>query len=196
MDEHTRSHVHESPAVVWVPLVLLAIPSVIAGALFMGPLLSGVYAKSIFVLPEHDALKHIAEEYHGFVAMGLHGLTSVPFMLGLAGIFAAWLAYLQIPGLARGISKALAPLYLALIHKYGFDGFNQKVLVRATRGLGWLFWRVGDATLIDGVAVDGSANSIGYFSRVMRHLQSGYVYHYAFAMITGLIVFLAWLMWR
>lgn len=193
MDAHTASHIHESPAVVWLPLVLLAIPSVISGYLFVAPMFQNFFGNAIVVLPEHGVMNHLAQEFHGPIAMALHGFTSMPFFLAMASILVAWLFYVILPPLAQMTRKALAPLYYILINKYGFDNFNQWVVAGGTRMMGWFFWRVGDATLIDGLMVNGSARSIGYFSKVIRHLQSGYVYHYAFAMITGLIVLLLWL---
>jgi NADH-quinone oxidoreductase subunit L len=194
MDEHTRSHLHESPAVIWVPLVLLAIPSVVAGAWFAAPLFAGFFGDAIFVLPEHNVMAKLAEEYHGATAMAMHGFQSLPFWLGLLGIVVAWLGYVQMPLLARVARKMFAPLYTVLINKYGFDDFNQTVIAGSTRGMGWLCWRVGDRAIIDGLFVNGTANGIGYCSKMLRYLQSGYLYQYAFAMITGLIVLLLWLM--
>jgi len=197
MDEETRSHLHESPFVVWLPLVVLAIPSVIAGAWFAAPLFKGgFFGQSIFVLPEHNVMGELAQQYHGAVAMALHGFQAPPFWLALAGIIVAWLFYVQLPVLSRITRKVLSPLYFILDRKYGFDDFNQAVIAGGTRAMGWLCWQVGDRTLIDGLCVNGSAKSVGYFSKVIRHLQSGYVYHYAFAMITGLIGLLLWLMLR
>jgi len=196
MDAHTRAHLHESPWVVWLPLVLLAIPSVLAGALFAGPVFTGYFGKSIFVLPSHPMMQEVAQEYHGAVQMALHGFQTPAFWLGIIGMVVAWLWYVQMPQLAVKTKKILSPLYAVLIRKYGFDDFNQTVIAGGTRGIGWLFWQVGDKALIDGLIVNGAARSIGLFSRVLRHLQSGYVYHYAFAMITGLIALALWLMLR
>jgi NADH-quinone oxidoreductase subunit L len=196
MDEHTRSHLHETPAVVWMPLVLLAIPSVVIGAWFAKPLFAGFFGNAIFVLPEHNVMATLGHEYHGATQMALHGFQSLPFGLAMAGIVVAWLFYVQLPVLARLTRKLFAPIYFILVNKYGFDDFNQAVFAGGARGLGWLCWRLGDRALIDGVMVNGTAHSIGYFSKVVRHLQSGYVYHYAFAMITGLIFLLLWLMYR
>ena len=194
MDEHTREHLHESPFVVWMPLVLLAIPSVVAGYLFAGPLFSGFFGKAIFVLPEHSVMNTLAQEYHGATEMAIHGFYAPPFWLALSGIFVAWLAYVQFPSLSRFGRKLFSPLYAILIRKYGFDEFNQVVVAGGTKAFGWFCWRVGDRAIIDDFFVNGSANSVGYFAKVVRHLQSGYVYHYAFAMITGLIGLLIWLM--
>lgn len=196
MDEHTRSHLHESPMVVWLPLVLLAIPSVVIGAAFAGDVFGDYFANSIFVLPEHNVMKTLSEEYHGAVAMAVHGFTSVPFFLAIAGIVVAYVFYVLKPSLAETTRKLFAPLYSLLINKYGFDAFNQTVLAGGTRAIGKLFWHVGDEKLIDGLMVNGSAKTVGYSAKIMRHLQSGYVYHYAFAMITGLIALSLWLMVR
>jgi NADH-quinone oxidoreductase subunit L len=179
-----------------MPLVLLAIPSIVIGAWFAKPLFAGFFGNAIFVLPEHNVMAKLAEEYHGATQMALHGFTSLPFGLAMAGIFVAWLFYVQLPVLARLTRKVFAPIYYILVNKYGFDDFNQAVFAGGARGLGWLCWRLGDRALIDGVMVNGTAHTIGYFSKVVRHLQSGYVYHYAFAMITGLIFLLLWLMYR
>lgn len=196
MDEHTRSHLHESPMVVWLPLVLLAIPSVVIGAAFAGDVFGDFFANSIFVLPEHNVMKTLSEEYHGAVAMAVHGFTSVPFFLAIAGIVVAYVFYVLKPSLAETTRKLVAPLYSLLMNKYGFDAFNQTVIAGGTRAIGKLFWHVGDEKLIDGLMVNGSAKTVGYSAKIMRHLQSGYVYHYAFAMITGLIALCLWLMVR
>lgn len=196
MDEHTRSHLHESPMVVWLPLVLLAIPSVVIGAMFAGQVFGDFFANSIFVLPEHAVMKTLSEEYHGAVAMAMHGFTSLPFFLAIAGIVVAYVFYVLMPSLSQTARKIFAPLYTVLINKYGFDMFNQTVLAGGTRGIGNLFWHVGDEKLIDGLIVNGSAKTIGFSAKVLRHIQSGYVYHYAFAMITGLIALSLWLMVR
>lgn len=196
MDEHTRSHLHESPMVVWLPLVLLAIPSIVMGALFAPEVFGDYFANSIFVLPEHAVMKTLSEEYHGWKAMAIHGFTSMPFFLAMAGVVVAYVFYVLMPSLSETTRKLFSPLYSILINKYGFDTFNQTVLAGGTRGLGQLFWRVGDEKLIDGVMVNGSAKTVGLTAKVLRHLQSGYVYHYAFAMITGLIALSLWLMVR
>ncbi|MGE3318592.1 MAG: NADH-quinone oxidoreductase subunit L [Candidatus Berkiella sp.] len=196
MDEHTRSHLHESPMVVWLPLVLLAIPSIGIGALFASEVFGDYFSNSIFVLPDHAVMKTLSEEYHGWVAMAVHGFTSMPFFLAMAGVVVAYVFYVLKPSLAETTRKLFSPLYSLLINKYGFDAFNQTVLAGGTRGIGQLFWRVGDEKLIDGVLVNGSAKTVGLSAKILRHLQSGYVYHYAFAMIAGLIALSLWLMVR
>lgn len=192
MDAQTRSHLHESPAVVWLPLVVLAIPSVIAGYLFMPALFADFFGQAIFVLPEHDVIKTLSHEHTNVFEMAVHGFQTPAFVLGMAGIVVAWLAYVQFPVLSRMGQRIFSPLHTLLVNKYWLDAFNQTVIAGGARALGWLCWRVGDSTVIDGVIVNGTASSVGYFSKVMRHLQSGYVYHYAFAMISGLLALLVW----
>ena len=197
MDEHTRGHLHESPWVVTLPLVLLAIPSLVAGWPTIGPLLFGDYFQAaITVAPAHDVLGHLKEEFHGPAAFVLHGLTGLPVMLAAAGAFAAWFLYLQRPELAARLREKSGAIYTLLANKYYFDAFNEKVVAAATLGLGRLLWRGGDEALIDGVAVNGSARLVGWLAGVVRGVQSGYLYHYAFATIIGLSALLAWLLWR
>jgi len=190
MDASTQSHLHESPFVVWFPLVLLSIPSIASGIIFMTPLLLGFFKQSIFVLPAHSAMLELAKSYHGAVEMGLHGFRAAPFWLAMAGVFTAWLFYVRCPQLAEKSRKIFSFPYFVLEQKYGFDLFYQNVIAVGTRAMGWLCWRIGDRALIDDLMVNGTAKSIGLCARMMRHLQSGYIYHYAFAMITGLIILL------
>ena len=195
MDDHTREHCHETPMVVWGPLVLLAIPSVLIGAWFIGPLLQGFLNQSLFVLPQHAVVSEMAADFHGAVAMGLHGLTSAPFFFALAGIVVAWFVYVKSPGLSGKIKHRLSWIYTILIEKYGFDAFNQAVVAKGTRGLGKLCWHTGDEILIDGIAVNGTAKGVGYAAGKLRLLQTGHIYQYAFAMILGVILLSAWLLY-
>jgi NADH-quinone oxidoreductase subunit L len=195
MDEHTRKHLHESPAVVVVPLILLAIPSVIAGWFYIGPMLFGnFFGESIKVLPAHNVLGEIHFEGIGpFVA---HGLQSLPFILALLGLGAAWLLYIRDPQLADRMRQRFNAIYQILVRKYGFDEFYQAVFAGGARRIGNLLWRVGDVKIIDGVAVNGTARLIGWISAIVRHVQSGYVYHYAFAMILGLFLLMTFFLHR
>ncbi len=197
MDEHTREHLHESPWVVTLPLVLLAIPSVVIGWLTIGPLLfEGWFGNAIRVLPQHDVLGHLAEEWHGPGAFVLHALQGPAVWLAAAGVLSAWYLYLRRPELAASLRERAGGLYTLLVNKYYFDAFNDKVIAGGSRALGRLLWRGGDVAIIDGAAVNGSARVVGWFATVGRGLQSGYLYHYAFATIIGLSILLAWLLWR
>jgi len=193
MDAHARHHLHEPPPVITIPLLLLAIPSVIAGAIYVGPMLfQGFFGSSIQVLPEHDVLRELGQGYHGVMGFIQHGLTSWPFWLALAGIFVAWLFYLERPGLATAVKTRFSFIYNILIRKYGFDEFNDSFFAGGGRGVGRLLWQIGDVKLIDGLMVNGTARTIGWFSAIARQVQSGYLYHYAFAIIIGLLLLLGW----
>jgi NADH-quinone oxidoreductase subunit L len=197
MDAHTREHLHESPWVVTVPLVLLAIPSVIAGWPAIGPLLfGGWFGDAIAVLPAHDVLGHLREEFHGPAAFVLHGLKSPAVWLAAAGVLAAWYVYLKRPELAGQLRDRAGALYTLLANKYYFDDFNEKVIARAARAVAQALWQGGDVAVIDGAAVNGSARLVGWAAGRLRAVQSGYLYHYAFATIIGLSALLAWLLWR
>ncbi|GAB4358683.1 MAG: NADH-quinone oxidoreductase subunit L [Gammaproteobacteria bacterium] len=192
MDEHTRSHLRESPKVVTVPLILLAIPSVVIGAMTIEPLLfGGWFGDSIVVSPEHPAMATIAEAFHGWGAMALHAFQTAPFWLAAGGVFVAWFLYMKRPDIPEMLSTRLAFLYQILVNKYGFDDLNEKVIARGGREFGGFLWKLGDQVIIDGAVVNGSAKAVGWVSGIVRHLQSGYLYHYAFAMIIGLIVLLS-----
>jgi NADH-quinone oxidoreductase subunit L len=197
MDAHTREHLHESPWVVTVPLVLLAVPSVIAGWPTIGPLLfGGWFGDAIAVLPAHDVLGHLREEFHGPAAFVLHGLQSPAVWLAAAGVTAAWFLYLKRPELAERLRERAGVLYTLLANKYYFDAINEKGIAAAARGIAQALWRGGDVAVIDGAAVNGSARLVGWAAGRLRALQSGYLYHYAFATIIGLSALLAWLLWR
>jgi NADH-quinone oxidoreductase subunit L len=198
IDPHARGHLHESPLVVTLPLVLLAIPSVVAGWPTIGPLLfGGWFGGAIAVAPEHDVLGTVGEEFHGPAAFVLHGLRSPAVWLAAAGVAAAWLVYLRRPQLAAQLRGRAGALYTLLANKYYFDAFNEKVIAGGARGIAQALWRGGDVALIDGAAVNGSARLVGWAAGKLRALQSGYLYHYAFATIIGLSALLAWLLlWR
>ncbi len=192
MDAHTREHLRESPWVVTLPLVLLAIPSIISGYA-MGPVLFGDYfAGAIRVLPEHDTLAALAEEYHGPLAFALHAVSSPVFYLALSGVVVAWYLYLKNPGLADIAARRSGPLYRLLVNKYYFDDLYQRLFAGGARGLGHLFWNLGDRLVIDGLIVNGSARMVGWAAGVVRRVQTGYLYHYAFTMIVGLLALLSW----
>ncbi|MDY6943902.1 MAG: NADH-quinone oxidoreductase subunit L [Pseudomonadota bacterium] len=198
MDEHTREHLQESPTVVTIPLILLAIPSVIIGALTIGPMLFGkVFDGVITVHHEHDVMAHLGEEFHGVVAFVTHGLQNLPVWLALAGVVAAWYLYLVNPRLVEWFSTRFGPgrvLYRILDRKYWFDEIYLNVFAAGGRALGRFFWQAGDAGLIDGALINGTAQRVGRLATSMRRIQSGFLYHYAFAMVIGLTVMLAWLL--
>jgi NADH-quinone oxidoreductase subunit L len=195
MDEHTRKHLHESPAVVVIPLILLAIPSVVAGWIYIKPMLFGnFFGDAIKVLPQHNVLAQI--RFDGIGPFIAHGLQSAPFILAVLGFGLAWLLYLREPHLPDQIRDRVKPIYNLLLRKYGFDEFNQKVFAGGARLVGGLLWRIGDVKIIDGLAVNGTARAIGWLSAVVRHVQSGFVYHYAFAMIIGLFLLMTFFLHR
>ena len=194
-DAHTRDHLKESPAVVTVPLILLAVPSVIIGWITIEPVLFGeFFDDSIFVLAEPGVVGLVAEEFHGPAAFIVHAAThSVALYLAAAGALVAWFLYLVRPGLPGLLRDRLAVLHRILDNKYYFDWFNENVVAAATRGLAGSLWRFADEGVIDGVGINGSARSVRYLAGVVRTLQTGYLYHYAFAMIIGLTVIMVWL---
>jgi NADH-quinone oxidoreductase subunit L len=198
-DPHPEDHSapHESPWVVTAPLVLLAIPSLFIGWFTIGPVLFGDYfGGAVFVLPQHDVLAHVGEEFHGPGAFVVHALQQPPVWLALLGALAAWFFYIKRPDLPGKIAEKFSVLYTLLANKFYFDQINQTVFAGGSRELGTALWRVGDVALIDGALVNGSARIVGWLSGVMRRMQSGYLYHYAFAMIIGLSVLLGWYVLR
>ena len=197
MDHETQHHLHESPWVVTVPLILLAIPSAIIGWFTVKPVLFGGYfGGAIQVLPAHDVLGQIGEEFQGPGAFLGSAFASLPLYFAAAGVLTAWLFFLKNPAWADSAERSFKWLHTILINKYGFDWFNEHVIVPIARGVGVGLWKGGDEALIDNVMVNGSARIVGWLGSVMRYAQSGYLYHYAFAMILGLGSLLLWLIWR
>lgn len=191
-DEHHEPH--ESPWVVTAPLVLLAFPSVVIGFLTMGPMLFGEFFNDAIVVDagKHAAMGELAKLWHGPVAMALHAFSTPVFWLALAGVVLAWYMYLINPALPAAIKRAVQPLYTLLENKYYMDWFNENVIARAARALGVGLWKGGDQAVIDGAMVNGSARLVGWFAGVVRRVQSGYIYHYAFAMLLGVIVLMTY----
>jgi NADH-quinone oxidoreductase subunit L len=187
---HDDHKPHETPWVVTLPLILLAIPSILIGAFTAGPMLFGHFFDGAIYLADGRApLAEMAHHFeHGPLSFALHGFMTVPVWLALAGAGFATYIYLYNPGLADKLKTAFGPIPRILERKYGFDELYQAVFARGSVALGRLFWRAGDQTVIDGVLVNGTANLIGRLAYVVRRLQSGYLYHYAFMMILGLIV--------
>jgi len=197
MDHHTKEHLHESSWVVTVPLILLAIPSACIGWLTIKPLLYGDFFNgAIHVLPADDVLGRLGEEFHGAGLLVLSSGGALPLWFAAAGVVTAYVFFLWRPALADAAERSFKWLHTILVNKYGFDLFNQNVVVAGARALGKGLWRFGDQDLIDNGVVNGSARVVGWFSSVLRYAQSGYLYHYAFAMILGLASLLMWLVWR
>jgi NADH-quinone oxidoreductase subunit L len=199
-DEHGHAHVHvphESPAVVWVPLVLLAIPSVVIGGMTMAPMLVGDFFKdSIFVdAARHPGMAAVAEHAGHAVAMAVHGFQTLPFWLALGGVFTAWLFYLKAPAIPAAFDRVLGPVRTVLENKYYFDAFNERVLAAGARLLGTALWKGGDQALIDGVMVNGSARGVGLLAGLVRRAQTGQLYWYALVMVVGVFGFLTWRLW-
>jgi len=194
-DPHVREHLRESPAVVTLPLIALAIPSVCIGWLTVGPVLFGeFFSDSLLVLENQDVIHELGAEFHGPMAFVMHGMSqSIAVYLALAGGLVAWFFYLHRPELAEQAQQRLAPLHRILVNKYYFDWFNENVLARTARNVAGSLWRVGDELVIDGVVINGSAKTVALISSVVRTVQSGYLYHYAFAMFIGLAAIVGWL---
>jgi NADH-quinone oxidoreductase subunit L len=181
---------HESPFVVTFPLVVLAIPSVASGWVIGPVLYGGYFGNAIVVAPEHDVLGEMAREFHGLEGMMMHALTSMPFLLAIAGIATAALFYLMRPDLPAMIKRHFGLIYTILDRKYGFDELYSFLFAGGARAVGTGLWKGGDVGIIDGVFVNGSARVINWVASVMRYFQSGYIYHYAFTMIIGILVLL------
>ncbi|QIL43332.1 NADH-quinone oxidoreductase subunit L [Acidovorax sp. HDW3] len=199
-DDHGHGHdakPHESPWVVTLPLVLLAIPSVVIGFLTIGPMLFGDFFKDvIFVnLAQHGAMGELAQIYHGPVGMALHALQTAPFWLALAGVATSYYMYMVNPALPAAIQRAAQPIYTLLENKYYLDWINENILARGARLLGSGLWKAGDQAVIDGAVVNGSWKLVGWFAGVARWVQSGYVFHYALVMLLGVFGLMTYFVW-
>ena len=196
-DGDAHAHPHESPWVVTLPLVLLAVPSVFIGYHTIAPMLFGDFFRDAIVVNAqlHPAMAELAKAFDGPMAMASHGLVTAPFWLALAGVVLAWYFYLINPAVPAAIGRALAPVVRLLENKYYMDWFNEQVLARAARGLGLGLWKGADQALIDGAVVNGSWRLVAWVSTVVRQLQSGFIFHYALAMIIGIFVLMTWFVW-
>ena len=196
MDKETKSHLHESPWVVTGPLILLAIPSAIIGWFTVQPILFGdFFDGAIFETDKHDVLARMAGEWHGSFDLVTHAVFTPIFWLAAAGVFVAWFLYLKRPDILREISGRMSGLHTLLERKYYFDDLYIRGFAAGGRRVGQFLWTKGDEFIIDGVLVNGTANTVGRLAGVLRHLQTGYLYHYAFAMFIGLTAFLGWILW-
>ena len=187
---------HEPSWVITLPLILLAIPSLAIGFFTIGPMLHGDWFKGVIFVGEHHAMEKLTEEFHGALAMGLHGFVSLPFWLALAGVVVAGYLYLINPRLTDTIQAKTAWLYKLLDNKYYLDRINEIVFAGGARRLGGGLWKRGDQSAIDGFVVNGSARFVGWFASVVRTAQTGYIYHYAFAMIIGVLGLLSYFVLR
>jgi NADH-quinone oxidoreductase subunit L len=188
---------HESPWVVTLPLVLLAIPSVFIGFFTDEAMLYGALFKdSVFINAErHPAMEELAREFHGAWNMAVHSLTSLPFLLALAGVVTAYVFYCVKPAIPAWFARTFAPIVTLLENKYYLDWFNEHVLSAGARLLGRGLWKGGDVAFIDGALIDGSASAVGGLAGLVRRLQTGYLYWYALVMILGLMGLMTWQLW-
>ena len=194
MDAHTKEHLHESPWVVTVPLVILAIPTIGAGW-FIGPIVFGDYFDNVIhVLPQHDAIEKLGAEFTGVFGMMVHALSTVPFWLSVAGIFTAWYLYTVRTDIPGKIKSRCGPIYTLLDRKYYIDEFYSWLFAGGSRALGTGLWKYGDVKLIDGFFVNGAARVVAWTALLVKRFQTGYIYHYAFTMIVGVFIILTlWL---
>jgi len=201
-DDHGHGHddhhePHESPWVVTVPLILLAIPSVVIGYMTIEPMLFGEFFKDAIMVnaDKHPVMTELAEAFHGPVAMATHAISTLPFWLALGGVVVSWYMYLINPAVPAFFARALRPLVVILENKYFMDWINENILARGARLLGTGLWKGGDQALIDGLVVNGSWKVVGWVSGVVRWFQSGFLYHYALVMILGVFVLMTYFVW-
>jgi len=195
MDKHIRDKIVESPMVVVIPLLVLAIPSIVIGGILIQPVLSGgLFGSSVFVADAHNVVGHIAQHYPGVILAIFESFVHLPFWFGLAGVLTAWYLYIKEPHIPGIIATRLSLLYRILVWKYGFDKFNEVVIVRGSRILSDFFYYAADLKVIDNLIVNGTGRGATRLSRIFRRAQTGYLYHYAFVMILGLLGFLVLLL--
>ena len=188
---------HETSWVITLPLVLLAIPSVVIGFMTIQPMLFGDFFKGVIFVDaaKHPAMAELADFFHGPVAMALHGLTAAPFWLAMAGVALSYYMYLVNPALPAAIKRTFQPIYTLLENKYYLDWINENILARGARALGTGLWKVGDQAIIDGALVNGSWKLVGWVANVVRRVQTGYVFHYALVMILGIFALMTYFVW-
>jgi NADH-quinone oxidoreductase subunit L len=194
-DEHHAPH--ESPWVVTLPLVLLAIPSVLIGYLTIEPMLFGDFFKDAIAVNHglHPAMSELGEKFHGALAMAEHGFGTLPFALALAGVVVSFYMYMINPRVPAAIERLFKPVHTLWVNKYYLDAFNEQVLARGTRWLATGLWKGGDQGVIDGFVVNGSWQLVGRVARFARRLQTGYLYHYALLMILGMFALITYFVW-
>lgn len=192
-----KDNPHESPLVVTIPLILLAIPSIFVGMLAIEPMLfSNFYHNVIFIdSAAHPAMAHVHEEFAGIVGMAVHSLTTPVLWLVIAGVVLAWYFYMKKPQIPAKLATAFSPLYKLLENKYYLDTLYFNVFAKGSRALGTFFWKVGDVFLIDKLVVNGAAHIVGSVAALVRRMQTGFIYTYATAMVTGVFVLVVWGFW-
>ncbi|WP_338414520.1 NADH-quinone oxidoreductase subunit L [uncultured Sphaerotilus sp.] len=200
-DDHGHAHAHtphESPWVVTVPLLLLAIPSVVIGYLTIQPMLYGDFLKdAIYVdAARHPAMAEIAHLFHGAAAMAVHSLQTLPLWLAVGGVVTAYVFYMLVPAVPAFFGRTLAPLVTVMENKYYMDWINENIFAAGARLLGRGLWKIGDVTIIDGLAVNGSARLVGWIGSLVRLFQTGYIYHYALVMLVGVFALMSWFVWQ
>ena len=192
MDKHTREHIREPSLVVTVPLILLAIPSMFIGGFTIGDMLFGDYfGSAVYIAENHVGLAEVGKHFHGAWAFVEHGFSGPAFYLAALGVFSAWFIYMKQPSIASSLKQRFIVLFNLLDRKYYFDDFNSIVFAGGSRLLGNRLWQMGDVSFIDGLLVNGSAKLVAWFAGVTRQLQTGMLYHYAFAMIVGVLMLFA-----
>lgn len=199
---HGTGHIHqphESPWVVTLPLLLLAIPSVFIGAIALMPMLFGDFFEGVIYVDaaRHGAMTELADKIHGWLPMALHGFVTLPFWLAVAGVVVSYVFYMlkpEIPAAIKSFAQKIG-LYQLLANKYGVDWMYENVFALGSRVLGTVFWKAGDQFLIDGAVVNGSWKVVDKLAAVVRCFQSGYIYYYALVMILGIFAFMSWFVW-
>ncbi len=194
MDEHTKSHLHEPARVVTWPLIALAIPAVLSGYLLNPMVVGDFFEGVIYVDPAHPAIETIKDLYKGVFSFVLHGLMMPPFWLAMAGLGSAWFIYMKKPSIAQFGYDKFRFIHTILDKKYFADEFNMAVFAGGAVAIGKGLWAVGDRFLIDGLMVNGTAKLTAWFSSFTRHIQTGYLYHYAFSIILGVLAIMSWLL--
>jgi NADH-quinone oxidoreductase subunit L len=194
---HHAAKPHESPWVVTVPLVLLAIPSVLIGWFTITTMLHGDFFRNVIFVDaaRHPVMAELSEAFHGPMAMALHSITTAPLWLAIAGVVLSWYMYMVNPALPAAIKRACGPVYRLLENKYYLDWINENIVARGARLLGTGLWKGGDQALIDGAVVNGSWKLIGRIAAVVRRGQSGYIFHYALVMIVGVFALMTYFVW-
>jgi len=196
MTNAQREHIKESPKTILLPLILLAIPSVLVGIYFFEPVLDNFFGNAVYVLPQHSSVANLAGEYHSVWQFTLHGVQTLPFWLAVTGIILMWICYVAMPSIPERLAGIMPLGYRFLVRKYWVEPAFEMFFPWLIQRSGNILWRVGDILLIDKICVDGSALLVRLFGVMMRRLQTGLLYHYAFVMMLGLIVMMAWLFWH